>query len=156
VAVHDPSGDELGQLARRLNGMAEQVQNLLAVRQELAVIEERHRLARDLHDSVKQQIFAMAMQVAAARTLMDNNSDAARVRLTEAERLVKQAQQELTALIRELRPAALGDKGLVVALRELSFAATVCPTCANTLRQGPRRRAARVEPRLVAEHRHRR
>src|SRR5260221_564649 len=40
VEVRDPSRDELGQLARRLNAMAEQLQRLLSTRQELAVVEE--------------------------------------------------------------------------------------------------------------------
>ncbi len=60
--VDDPSGDEFGQLARRLNGMAGQLQSLLDTRLELATVEERKRLARDLHDSAKQQAFAAAAQ----------------------------------------------------------------------------------------------
>jgi NarL family two-component system sensor histidine kinase LiaS len=113
----DPSGDELGQLARRLNRMAEQLENLLQTRQELATLEERNRLARDLHDSVKQQVFATAMQVAAARALLPANPEAAERHLAEAEQLARQSQQELTGLLQELRPATLEGKGLVEALR---------------------------------------
>jgi NarL family two-component system sensor histidine kinase LiaS len=98
--------------------MAEQLQNLLQTRQELATLEERNRLARELHDSVKQQVFATAMQVGAARALVDQNPAASKENLAEAERLVRQAQQELTGLIRELRPAALEGKGLATALRD--------------------------------------
>jgi NarL family two-component system sensor histidine kinase LiaS len=116
--ARDTSGDELGQLARRLNQMAEQLQNLLETRQELATLEERNRLARELHDSVKQQVFATAMQVGAARALLDQNPEASKENLAEAEQLVRQAQQELTSLIRELRPAALEGKGLATALRD--------------------------------------
>ncbi len=116
--ARDTSGDELGQLARRLNHMAEQLQNLLQTRHELATMEERNRLARDLHDSVKQQVFATAMQVGAARALLDQNPGASKENLAEAERLVRQAQQELTTLIQELRPAALEGKGLATALRD--------------------------------------
>ena len=118
VAVHDTSQDELSHLARHLNRMAEDLQNLLQAREELAALEERNRLAQDLHDSVKQQVFATAMQVAAARHLLDQNPDQAKIHLEEAERLARQAQRELTALIRELRPAALEGKGLAAALRE--------------------------------------
>jgi len=118
--AHDTSEDELGQLARQFNRMAEQVQNLLQARQNLATLEERNRLARDLHDSVKQQIFAVGMQLGASRLLLKNDVAAAEVRLNEAQKLVGQAQQELTSLIRELRPMALEGKGLVVALRELA------------------------------------
>jgi two-component system, NarL family, sensor histidine kinase LiaS len=117
VIAHDPSGDELGHLSHRLNRMAEQLQNLLETRQELAALEERNRLARDLHDSVKQQLFATAMQVGAARALLESNPSAARQRLEEAEKLARQSQQELSGLIQELRPAALDGKGLAEALR---------------------------------------
>jgi signal transduction histidine kinase len=120
AATDDSSDDELGQLARQLNHMAEQLQNLLQTGQKLATLEERNRLARDLHDSVKQQVFAVAMQIGATRVLLRRDIEAAEVRLNEADRLVRQAQEELTALIRELRPAALEGKSLVAALRELA------------------------------------
>jgi signal transduction histidine kinase len=118
--AQDNSEDELGQVARQLNRMAEQLQNLLEARQKLATLEERNRLARDLHDSVKQQIFAVSMQIGATRVLLKRDVDAAEGRLNEAEKLVHQAQQELTSLIRELRPVALEGKGLSAALRELA------------------------------------
>jgi NarL family two-component system sensor histidine kinase LiaS len=119
VSADDPVNDELGQLARDLNRMAEELQTLLHSRQQLAVVEERQRLARDLHDSVKQQIFAASMQIAAARALARTDAEKTESRLAESERLIGTAQKELNALIRELRPAALGDKGLAAALREL-------------------------------------
>jgi signal transduction histidine kinase len=115
--VRDRSGDELGQLARDLNRMAEQIQTLLASRQALAVVEERNRLARDLHDTVKQHVFANALLVRAARKQLDRDPDAARARLEEAEQLAEQTQQELITLIGALRPAALADKGLMNMLR---------------------------------------
>lgn len=118
--IHDSSEDELGQAARQFNRMAEQLQNLLSARQKLATLEERNRLARDLHDSVKQEIFAVAMQIGATKVLLKRDPNAAEVRLKEAEKLIHQAQQELTSLIRELRPVALEGKGLVAALRELA------------------------------------
>jgi signal transduction histidine kinase len=118
--ANDASEDELGQVARQLNRMAEQLQNLLQARQKLATLEERNRLARDLHDSVKQQIFAISMQIGAIKVLLKRDVNAAEARLNETEKLVHQAQQELTTLIRELRPVALEGKGLVAALRELA------------------------------------
>ncbi len=116
--VRDPSPDELGVLARRLNRMAEQLENLLHSRQALAALEERNRLARDLHDAVKQQVFAAGMQLAAARRLLPQQPEAAQDAVAQADTLIRQAQQELTALIQELRPAALQNKGLAATLRE--------------------------------------
>lgn len=115
--IRDNSQDELGELAGRLNRMAEQLQNLLHTRQELGTMEERNRLARDLHDSVKQQVFATVMQVGAARALLESNPRAAEQHLIEAEQLARQSQAELTSLIRELRPAALQGKGLAQAVQ---------------------------------------
>ncbi|MBN1247153.1 MAG: HAMP domain-containing protein [Anaerolineae bacterium] len=116
--VHDASPDEIGELARRLSLMAEQIQNLVQVRQELAALEERNRLARDLHDSVKQQVFATTMMLGTAETLWERNPGAARQKVGEALVLSRQAQQELTGLIHELRPVPLEGKSLVAALRE--------------------------------------
>lgn len=118
VSARDPSTDELGQLARDLNRMAEQLQTLLQDRQQLAAAEERNRLARDLHDSVKQQMFALTMLLGSAQLDVEEGS-AARRTLDEAERVARNAQQELTSLIHALRPVALANKSLGAALREL-------------------------------------
>ena len=85
--------------------------------QELAVVEERNRLARDLHDSVKQQVFAISMQLGAARTAL-SETDKAHTHVTEAEHLAQQAGAELTTLINALRPPGLGSKPFVEAIRE--------------------------------------
>ncbi len=116
--AHDSSADELGQLAQRLNRMAEQLENLLETRQELATLEERNRLARDLHDSVKQQVFAISMNLGAARELWEKDPQSARHQLDTATSLARQAQRELTALIQTLRPAQLEGKGLAQALHD--------------------------------------
>jgi NarL family two-component system sensor histidine kinase LiaS len=113
----DRSRDEIGVLGMRLRNMAERIQNLLHTQQELAILEERNRLARDLHDTVKQQSFATFMQVRAARNLLASDPEAAEKHLAEVEGLIKTSQQELSLLITELRPAALGDQGLASALR---------------------------------------
>jgi NarL family two-component system sensor histidine kinase LiaS len=117
TTVRDKGRDELGTLAADLNMMAQQLQGLVVARQELAIVEERRRLARDLHDSVKQQTFVITMLVGAARNLVSGNTKAEHM-LIEAERLAGQTQQELTTLIRTLRPIALTDNRLSVALRE--------------------------------------
>src|ERR687895_203068 len=118
VVVKDRSKDEIGQLSRELNQMAAQLEGLIQARQELATLETRNRFARDLHDSVKQQVFATSFQVAAARALVEKDTKAAEAHLTQAEELARQAQRELNVLIGELRPAALEGKGLSSALRD--------------------------------------
>ena len=63
VLPQDRSGDEISALGMRLRHMAERIQDLLRTQQELAMLEERNRLARELHDTVKQQNFASLMQI---------------------------------------------------------------------------------------------
>ena len=118
VAVKDRSKDEIGQLSRELNDMAAQLESLMQTRGELATLEARNRFARDLHDSVKQQVFATSFQVAAARALIESDAQAAEAHLAQADELVRQAQKELNVLIGEMRPAALEGKGLAGALRD--------------------------------------
>ncbi len=72
----------------------------------------------DLHDTVKQHVFANTLLVRAARKLMDDDPQKARTYLADAEALGGQTQQELIALIQALRPAALEDRGLVAVLGE--------------------------------------
>ena len=84
-------------------------------------MEERNRLARELHDSVKQQAFAASAQLAAAHSLYKREPESAVSNLIEAERLVDDVRRELTDLIHELRPAALKGEGLVKATRQLAL-----------------------------------
>lgn len=118
IVVRDRSRDELGQLASDLNRMAEQLKSLLSARQTLAVVEERNRLARELHDSVKQHMFTCALLVRAARKLFPRDPEGAHQHLVQAEELAEQVQQELSAAIQALRPSALEDLGLVVVLQD--------------------------------------
>jgi NarL family two-component system sensor histidine kinase LiaS len=118
AVASDRSKDELGQLSRELNQMAVQLDNLIQTRQELATLETRNRFARDLHDSVKQQVFATSLQIAAARNMISRNPGSAAEHLGQADDLVRQAQRELNVLIHEMRPAALEDRGLAAAIRE--------------------------------------
>ena len=117
VTARDRSKDELGQLSWELNSMAGQLENLLQTKGELATLEARNRFARDLHDSVKQQVFATSLQIAAARALLDQeDKEAAGSHLAQADELVRLAQKELNVLIHQMRPAALEGKGLSAAL----------------------------------------
>jgi len=88
---------------------------------ELAVIEERGRLARDLHDSAKQKAFAALAQLGAAGGIINNNPPLAKKHLVEAENLVYDVLQELVFLIQEMYPLALKEKGLLTMLREYIF-----------------------------------
>ena len=130
--VQDPSGDEIGQLARQFDRMAEQLEadttqlrelaernaRLARQAQMLAALEERHRLARDLHDGVKQHLFGVNLATATALNLLDADPEAAHTKLQEIRELGRQAQAEMVALLNELRPAGLAERGLAAALAD--------------------------------------
>ncbi|GHO81768.1 hypothetical protein KSD_95390 [Ktedonobacter sp. SOSP1-85] len=116
------SNDEVGQLELQFNWMAERLVESIAQGQALtqhtARLEERARIARDLHDSVKQHLFAVSMQIGAALSLPEHRHEQVHQYLKEIDMLAYQAQQDLTTLIQELRPSLLRNKGLGVALRD--------------------------------------
>jgi signal transduction histidine kinase/streptogramin lyase len=88
---------------------------------DLAVMEERNRLARDLHDSAKQKAFAALAQLGTARGILNGHGNGVTMHLNEAENLVTDVIQELTFLVQEIYPFALQEKGLVTTLREHIF-----------------------------------
>jgi signal transduction histidine kinase/ligand-binding sensor domain-containing protein len=89
--------------------------------QQVAVMEERNRLARDLHDSAKQKAFAALAQLGAAGGLVKTTPESAQTHLAEAESLVYDVLQELDILIQEMHPVVLKERGLVLALRDYVF-----------------------------------
>ena len=107
-------------LVQRASLSAENMQ-LFEQTKELAVIEERNRVARDLHDSAKQKAFAALAQLGAVNGILKHNPEDAWSHLGEAENLVYEVIQELTFLIQEMYPMALKEKGLATTLREYIF-----------------------------------
>jgi signal transduction histidine kinase len=134
--IEDASADEIGQLGRHFNAMADQLAEhvrslrLLADRNaqlaeqaaQLAAVEERNRLARELHDSVSQELFSLSMLAAAARRTIDQRPEQAAAQLAEIEATARRALEETRGLIFALRPAALEGRGLAAALRDLAGA----------------------------------
>jgi PAS domain S-box-containing protein len=93
---------------------------LLAQTRDRAQSAERRRLARDLHDSVVQQLFSMRMQAKVLRRQLDRpDADPAGVRRSAEElaELTAGALADLRLLVFELRPLDLAEHGLVAALR---------------------------------------
>jgi signal transduction histidine kinase len=84
--------------------------------QTFAVLEERNRLARELHDSVSQALYGIALTVKTARVLIDRAPEQAAEPLDYMLSLSQAALSEMRALIFELRPETLEKEGLVEAL----------------------------------------
>ncbi len=83
------------------------------------ISQERNRLARELHDSVSQQLFAASMLMSAVTEGKGEVSEAKRKQLNMIEQMIQQAQLEMRALLLHLRPVALKDKTLQEGMEEL-------------------------------------
>jgi signal transduction histidine kinase len=91
--------------------------------QDAAALNERQRLARELHDSVSQALYGIALGARTARKLVDEDPAKAIEPLDYVVQLASAGQAEMRALLFELRPESLALEGLVVAL-EKQVAAT--------------------------------
>jgi PAS domain S-box-containing protein len=92
--------------------------------QALAVLEERQRLARNLHDAVNQSLFSAGLIAEVLPRLWDRDQDLARQSLEDLRRLTRGAMAEMRALLAELRPSTLTDAELGDLLRLLGNAFT--------------------------------
>ena len=83
-----------------------------------AVLEERQRLARELHDSVTQALYGISLYAEAAdRALADGETGTAATHLRELRETAKEALGEMRLLLYELRPPLLEEHGLAAALQ---------------------------------------
>jgi len=114
--------DEVAQLERSFNRMAERLDQARAAERQLvganARLAERTRIARELHDSISQDLFSINMLAGGLRKALPANSGL-RNEVESVERAASEAVQEMQALLLELRPMALEESGLVPALQEL-------------------------------------
>jgi signal transduction histidine kinase len=83
---------------------------------ELSIVEERNRLARELHDAVAQKLFGVVLAAESGSALLDRDVAAAGAQLRLAGELAGEAMEELRSVIAHLRPPALEAEGLAVAL----------------------------------------
>jgi PAS domain S-box-containing protein len=87
-----------------------------------AALEERQRLARELHDSVSQALFGIGLGARTARTLIDQDPAKAVAPIDYVLSLAEAGLAEMRALIFELRPEALEQEGLIAALQKQAAA----------------------------------
>jgi signal transduction histidine kinase len=100
-----------------LVGMMLETQRLRRNAEEMAVVEERQRLARDLHDSVTQTLYSLSLFSRAGREAAeDGDTDRLNHSLNELERNTLHALREMRLLLYELRPADLEQEGLARAI----------------------------------------
>ena len=85
---------------------------------ELSILDERNRLALELHDVISQKLFALSLTAESAGQLLDVDLEAAREQVDRLRRLSQEALEELRYLILELRPPELERDGLATTLRK--------------------------------------
>jgi signal transduction histidine kinase len=88
----------------------------------VAVLEERQRMARDLHDSVSQALYGIALGSHAAREQVERAPEKLNATLDYVLSMSATAVAEMRALVFELRPESLEQEGLTTALAKLSDA----------------------------------
>ncbi|SES99525.1 two-component system, NarL family, sensor histidine kinase LiaS [Salinibacillus kushneri] len=127
------TGDEIHHIANDLNGLADKMQSQVKSLQRMAdekndfaqeahkvaTMEERQRLARDLHDAVSQQLFALTMMSQATVKLLNKDPEKAMHQMKEISQMALQAQTEMRALLLHLRPVHLSGESLQTGIAKL-------------------------------------
>ncbi|MBI3679170.1 MAG: hypothetical protein HY235_02010 [Acidobacteria bacterium] len=85
---------------------------------EAARQEERNRLARDLHDSIKQQIFVMQTAAATAQARFDGDQAGAKEALDQVRGSAREAMTEMQVMLDQLRAVPLENAGLIESLKK--------------------------------------
>lgn len=125
--------DVMSGVAQALNDLADQYERQVSFLQRMAdekatlskqakhaaVIEERQRLARDLHDAVSQQLFALTMLASAAERTVHQNPVLAAGQLNELAEISLKAQGEMRALLLHLKPVHLNNETLEEGIKKL-------------------------------------
>jgi signal transduction histidine kinase len=91
---------------------------LFEASRELSIVEERNRLARELHDTMTQNLFSLSLTAEAARELVRSDPARAEEELGRVRALARDTMAELRSIVFELRPARLEAGGLVVTLEK--------------------------------------
>jgi len=129
-----PAIAEMQTIAERIDKIGKQMSEQVKLSQRLAtekvedqeariqeiIEQERNRLARELHDSVSQQLFAASMMMSAINeTKQESENEREAKQLKLVEEMIHQSQLEMRALLLHLRPVALKNKTLQEGMEEL-------------------------------------
>lgn len=118
--------EEVMQVRGKMIDLSREVQELSSRPQQVGVEtreeileKERHRIARELHDSVSQQLFAAMMMLSAINEKSGELPDKLQKQIQLVEKIVNESQSEMRALLLHLRPVKLEGKSLQRGIQQL-------------------------------------
>lgn len=111
VAMQDQTKRSQKLISERVENQQEKIEEV--------IVQERNRLARELHDSVSQELFAASMLVSAINEIPKAKEPDIKKPLQQVETIMQQAQLEMRALLLHLRPIALKDNSLKEGMDQL-------------------------------------
>jgi two-component system, NarL family, sensor histidine kinase LiaS len=103
ASITEGPTDEIGMLERSLNQMALQLEQVFTLQYQVATLQERERITHDLHDTLKQEVFATAMLLGTAQEQLQHGQLASlRTSLSQLTELSEQLQTDLGAILKAL------------------------------------------------------
>lgn len=132
VRMPDSDDQSFARVYHEFNSMMDTVENKMQLLQRLgeqeviekeqaaesAVLEERRRMARDLHDTVSQQLFAIHMSASSLPKVLERNVEQGQTVMNQLITMSQMAQKQMRALIAQLRPVELEGRTLFEALEK--------------------------------------
>ena len=117
--IEDDEADEIGELGENLNRVAADLQTLLTDKEQIAVLEERNRMARELHDTLAQGVAGLVLQLEAVKHLLSEGEVAESQQIVaEAGTQAREALRKARAAIDDLRAEALLGRDFVTAVTQ--------------------------------------
>lgn len=98
----------------------QQLLNHSKQRERLVLIEERNRMAREIHDTLAHSLTSIIVGMEAARKLLDKDIGRARIELEKSQEQARHGLDDVRRSVKALRPRALAEQGFSDALRGLS------------------------------------
>ncbi|MGD8585372.1 MAG: histidine kinase [Chloroflexota bacterium] len=117
--IEDDEADEIGELGENLNQVAADLQTLLADKEQIAVLEERNRMARELHDTLAQGVAGLVLQLEAVKHHLNEGQVAeSRLIVAEASAQARDALRNARSAIDDLRAEALFAPDFIAAVTQ--------------------------------------
>jgi signal transduction histidine kinase len=117
--IEDDEADEIGELGENLNQVAADLQTLLADKEQIAVLEERNRMARELHDTLAQGVAGLVLQLEAVKHHLNEGEVAeSQLIVAEATTQARDALRKAREAIDDLRAEALFAPDFITAVAQ--------------------------------------